>query len=101
MERHGEEQGFGDAILEDWEEDGVRLIYADWLAERGQDARANLIRAQCEPGPALGTHSADMLALAEDVETEIKHHGRIEFRRGFIHRIGVRVPWFLQHAGRL
>jgi uncharacterized protein (TIGR02996 family) len=101
MDRHSEEQGFWDAILEDWDDDGVRLIYADWLAERGRDARANLIRAQCEPGPTLSPPSADMLTLASDVETEIKDHGRVEFRRGFIHRLGVRVPWLLQQADQL
>jgi uncharacterized protein (TIGR02996 family) len=101
MDRHREEQGFWDAILEDWEDDGVRLIYADWLTEQGRDARANLIRAQCEPGPALSPPSADRPVLAWDVETEIKDHGRVEFRRGFIHRLGVRVPWFLQCADRL
>lgn len=35
------------AIIADPESDGPRLIYADWLEESGQDARAEFIRVQC------------------------------------------------------
>ena len=40
MDQRGEEQGFWDAILEDWDDNSVRLIYADWLTEQGREARA-------------------------------------------------------------
>ena len=39
------------AILDDWDNDAPRLVYADWLQERGDPesvARAEFIRAQCE-----------------------------------------------------
>ena len=38
---------FVQAILEEPEADALRLIYADWLEERG-DPRGELIRVQCE-----------------------------------------------------
>jgi len=42
-----DELSFLDAIRAQPEDDGVRLIYADWLEEHGQQARAEFIRLQC------------------------------------------------------
>src|SRR5260370_37026404 len=47
------------AIDENPDDDGPRLVYADWLEEHGDTARAEVIRVQCElarlaprkPGP--------------------------------------------------
>jgi uncharacterized protein (TIGR02996 family) len=36
------------AILDDPDDDGVRLVYADWLEEHGQPERGEFIRVQCE-----------------------------------------------------
>src|SRR5262249_2112392 len=36
------------AVLEDPADDSVRLVYADWLADNGQEARAEFIRVQVE-----------------------------------------------------
>jgi uncharacterized protein (TIGR02996 family) len=36
------------AILDEPDDDGVRLVYADWLEERGDAARAEFIRVQIE-----------------------------------------------------
>src|SRR5882724_7795804 len=36
------------AILESPDDDGPRLVYADWLDERGDHDRAEFIRLQCE-----------------------------------------------------
>src|SRR5262249_40896996 len=36
------------AIRENPEDDAVRLVYANWLEERGDAARAEFIRLQCE-----------------------------------------------------
>jgi uncharacterized protein (TIGR02996 family) len=36
------------AILDNPKDDNVRLVYADWLGENGQEARAELIRVQVE-----------------------------------------------------
>jgi uncharacterized protein (TIGR02996 family) len=35
------------AILEDPEDTGLRLVYADWLEEHGDADRAEFIRVQC------------------------------------------------------
>src|SRR5438034_1048195 len=42
----GHNEGFLEAILEDPDDDAVRLIYADWLEEHDQPARAEFIRVQ-------------------------------------------------------
>jgi uncharacterized protein (TIGR02996 family) len=44
MNRH---QQFLQAILDDPDDDALRLVYADWLEEQG-DPRAEFIRLQCE-----------------------------------------------------
>ncbi len=41
-----EERGLLEAIRAEPEEDDARLVYADWLEERGQDERAELVRVQ-------------------------------------------------------
>lgn len=33
-------------ILQDPSDDGVRLVYADWLADHGQGDRAEFVRVQ-------------------------------------------------------
>jgi uncharacterized protein (TIGR02996 family) len=40
-------EGFVDAIADDPDNDAYRLIFADWLAERGHEPRARFLRAQC------------------------------------------------------
>jgi uncharacterized protein (TIGR02996 family) len=42
------DDGFIRAILEAPEDDGPRLVYADWLDEHGQPERAEFIRIECE-----------------------------------------------------
>lgn len=41
-------QAFIDDIIEHPEDDAVRLIFADWLEDHGQEERAEFIRVQCE-----------------------------------------------------
>jgi uncharacterized protein (TIGR02996 family) len=41
------DDAFLQSILENPDDDGLRLIYADWLDERG-DSRGEFIRVQCE-----------------------------------------------------
>jgi uncharacterized protein (TIGR02996 family) len=43
-----QEEGLIRAIQEKPEDDSIRLVYADWLEENGDPARAELIRVQCE-----------------------------------------------------
>jgi uncharacterized protein (TIGR02996 family) len=42
------DEGFLQAILDDVEDDALRLVYADWLEEHGQPERAEFIRVQVE-----------------------------------------------------
>ena len=44
MDQH---EAFLHAILEAPEDDAPRLVYADWLDDHGQPARAEFIRLQC------------------------------------------------------
>jgi uncharacterized protein (TIGR02996 family) len=43
-----EEAGFLEAIFSDPDDDAPRLVYADWLDERGDPDRAEFIRLQCK-----------------------------------------------------
>ena len=43
-----DQPGFLAAILDSPDDDTPRLVYADWLEENGQEARAEFIRVQCE-----------------------------------------------------
>ena len=43
-----ERQAFLDAIIAEPEDDALRLIYADWIDDRGESERAKLIRVQIE-----------------------------------------------------
>jgi len=42
-----EERAFFDRIRDEPADDGPRLLYADWLEEQGQPARAEFVRLQC------------------------------------------------------
>src|SRR5262245_28245352 len=51
-----EREAFLQAILDAPADDAPRLVYADWLEDRGEAAHAELIRVQCELArpPAAG-----------------------------------------------
>jgi uncharacterized protein (TIGR02996 family) len=55
---------FRQAILEQPDDYTHRLVYADWLQERGEEARAAFIRAQCSPDPPV-------LEVARDLDGRI------------------------------
>jgi uncharacterized protein (TIGR02996 family) len=62
-----QERGLIDAIRAEPDDDGPRLVYADWLEEHGQDERAELIRVQLalEEKPksrALNRREAEILS---------------------------------------
>jgi uncharacterized protein (TIGR02996 family) len=46
--RMTDEQALLATILAEPENDAPRLVYADWLDDHGDPARAELIRAECE-----------------------------------------------------
>jgi uncharacterized protein (TIGR02996 family) len=47
-----EQDAFVGAIIEAPDDDGARLIFADWLEDNGQDQRAEFIRLQMQAAPA-------------------------------------------------
>ena len=86
------------AVIAAPDDDGPRLVYADWFDEQGQPERAEFIRVQCYldrlPGDEtrrkdLQTREAELLgrfgwAWAEEFGTEISEW---QFHRGFIERV--------------
>ena len=98
-------------ILDHPEQDGPRLIFADWLTERG-DPRGEFIRLQCELAP-LPAADARRLEIRSVADALLKLHqsewvgGLSElvsgwrFHRGFIETIFIDAPGFLQNAERI
>jgi len=102
------DEAFLQAILEDPEDDTPRLVYADWLEERG-DPRGEFIRVQCRL--ATLSHDDDRRPPLEDLERHLleRHQDvwlgplqplltRWEFRRGFLDAISVPAATYLRHA---
>jgi uncharacterized protein (TIGR02996 family) len=106
---------FLEAILENPDDDTPRLIFADWLDERGDSAstiRAEFIRIQC-------VLAREHLSVRRRTALEQRQQGYLEengrewtrpvrrllhawtFRRGFIDEVSVLADKFLSYAGRL
>src|SRR5262249_53245590 len=98
-------------ILETPDDDAPRLVYADWLEERG-DPRAEFIRGQC----AAARMAADdhrLPALRERERQLLAEHaqhwcaplglepGQCEFRRGFVEAVQIHAGRFLEHPEAL
>lgn len=101
-----EEAGLLDAIVREPDDDLHRLVYADWLEERGQDARAEFIRVQLElarqePAGArykeLSRREKTLLARNRRRWARPFHPRltRLGFRRGFVERACVDAGEFL------
>src|SRR5262249_45444097 len=106
-----QEDAFLQAIREEPDDDAVRLIFADWLEERG-DPRGEFIRLQCalagmaeedERRPALNDRPGKLLrqhrprrvgSLSSRVTDYV-------FRRGFVEEITVSAAAFLTHGREL
>ena len=100
------------AILESPDDDSIRLIYADWLDERG-DPRGEFIRVQCELARLIG-NTGHRQGL-ESRERELLKSFRKEwdksvdgvcrcgtrYRRGFIEEIEIRAEVFAANTDRL
>jgi uncharacterized protein (TIGR02996 family) len=125
------DEAFLQAIRDEPGSDAPRLIYADWLEEHGDEARAEFIRAQCErvrpdtePGraSALEARAAELLnehwgAWVGPLRSLVgkggdrlgeawmygNYHpaGLTKFRRGFVEDITLRAGAFLAHAAAL
>src|SRR5262249_27967980 len=102
---------FVQAILDDPDDDSLRLIYADWLEERG-DPRGQFIRLQY----ALAGMDADdprRRPLEARERVLLKEHGKVwagpllqfiegyTFRRGFVEEVKLAPPVFLHRGAEL
>jgi uncharacterized protein (TIGR02996 family) len=100
---------FLQAIIESADDDTVRLIYADFLDENGDSARAEFIRLSCslakldENDPRrneLGTRHRDLLKEHErdwsGPLTDLAQ--KCWFVRGFVERIEIHAATLLRHA---
>jgi uncharacterized protein (TIGR02996 family) len=66
------DEAFLQAIREAPDDDGPRLVYADWLDEHGQPNRAEFIRVQCER--AAGVKGARREALLQRAGELLREH---------------------------
>src|SRR5580704_2443031 len=60
-------------ILADPDADGPRLVYADWLDDQGQSARAEFIRVQCAVA-ALPADDPKIEALRSRADVLLEQH---------------------------
>jgi uncharacterized protein (TIGR02996 family) len=99
--------GFLRDIIEHPDDDTPRLVYADWLDDHGQPARAALIRIQCElaklPDSDPRRHSLEAQEEKLLDKYREKRSGdipdfveRCEFRRGFVGFIMAPAAKFLK-----
>jgi uncharacterized protein (TIGR02996 family) len=108
-----DQQDFFRAIRESPEDDTLRLIFADWLEDRGATDRAEFIRLQIERAQREGEAIDQGEKPGRESELETRFSDRCEellaaecngedvyceFRRGFVHKICLHVDAFLQHA---
>jgi uncharacterized protein (TIGR02996 family) len=106
-----EQDHFLATICDHPHDDAPRLIYADWLEERG-DPRAEFIRVQCERAhlpdddprqPALAKREWELLKEHRDQWTPAlgREIGYVEFRRGFVEALHLSTAAFLRRGERL
>jgi uncharacterized protein (TIGR02996 family) len=84
MRPQGTELGFLQNIIENPQDDAVRLIYADWLEENGKDTRANHIRE-------------GVLNPARRIEDQVYGHSWV-WHRGFICKIRCGIQWWMTNG---
>lgn len=121
-----DQDAFLRAIIDNPDDEFPRLIFADWLEEHGEPARASLIRVQCElekltdedpRGVVLCEQEAELLLTHVQQwrsglptwvrgpgrfhkETLARHRGRAQFRRGVFH-FRLNAHDFLRHGKSL
>jgi uncharacterized protein (TIGR02996 family) len=112
-----EDAAFLSAIIEAPDDDGPRLIYADWLEDHGQPERAEFIRVQVElarlpQDDALGAVTRrGELEARERALLRRRERGWLgplrkrakkwKFRRGFVEEVEVEAGDFLAHAAAI
>ncbi len=113
-----DEPAFMATILATPDDDTPRLVFADWLDERGTEddrARAALIRAQCR-AEVLPEGSRERKALEREAAALLRTHGKrwaapltalnvdfdkYEFRRGFLDSVRMSATTFARNAKKL
>jgi uncharacterized protein (TIGR02996 family) len=101
MSQDRTETAFLHDICQNPADDAVRLIYADWLDDRGLpgDAeRAEFIRFQVRLGPSDGVWVQTPLP---EVPASVSQQWQWRWRRGFIEAISLSLVDFQAHAARL
>jgi uncharacterized protein (TIGR02996 family) len=99
-------------ICEHPDDEAPRLVYADWLDEHGDEARAEFIRVECELehteeyGPRWRELTARQLALirAHKKEWAAPFKGwtySARFRRGFVETVSIGLKRFVSRATEL
>lgn len=106
-----EHEAFGRFILTHPDQDAPRLLYADWLDQRG-DPRAEFIRMQCAL-QRLPAGDARWTECQERADALLKQHEHEwiqpvrpfisgwTFRRGFVDQVLIEARQFLLHARTL
>jgi uncharacterized protein (TIGR02996 family) len=105
-----EHRHFIRAVLEHPEDDGPRLVFADWLDERG-DPRGAFIRIQCElerlpeadPNRRVLGERAEELRALHEAEWFGRWLKQVKptWRRGFVHAVACRPTVWLSRAADL
>ena len=106
-----EESIFMDQILLDPDDDIPRLIYSDWLEDRG-DPRGEFIRLQCQIeklDPSTEEHCDTYWRCVELLEANEEHWvagvsdqlDKWIFKRGFVEFVALSADRFLMHADQL
>jgi uncharacterized protein (TIGR02996 family) len=101
-------------ICDNPEDDTLRLVFADWLEEHGDPARAEFIRVQCEAArlPDEDPRKVDLLARQqqlldanrEDWVAPFRRLGAAkyaEFERGFVQGVTLDGERLVKHAEKL
>jgi uncharacterized protein (TIGR02996 family) len=108
--RDGENRAFLGAIRESPDDDTPRLVYADWLDDHGDAARAEFIRTQCELARSPGKErrvelegreremlSANRAAWLGPLARELQYD-HCTFRRGFPEELTLRPRTMVKMA---
>jgi uncharacterized protein (TIGR02996 family) len=110
-QRERQDRAFFESVREAPDDDAARLIYADWLEEYGDEARAEFIRVQCqltrlslkdEQRPALEQRECELLMAHRGTWlgplSKVLSYGDCVFRRGFPEELTVRPKLMVQLA---
>lgn len=118
MAHDSEHQAFLRAIIENPDDDNVRLVCADWFDEHGQPVRAHFIREQIKVFRSAGrdhpvplNFTPDVFNLARqpfggppyrnwiaEAGCEVPGVEGVSFERGFIEAIRARADTFIDHG---